>query len=186
MNQPVKFQFNPLKSAQAAAFFLKLHGGSMSKYILLKMLYLSDREALKRWNVPITGDEPHSMEFGPVPSRIYDLTKDGVRFAEIWKPIITTESKTKLSLKSDPGRDELSDEEVEVIEGIYQEFKGYDFVKMKAFCHKLPEYDDTVGKGSRPIKFETLLNYLGKTAEQIKYIADSEREMRLLKNAFGA
>jgi hypothetical protein len=186
MNPPVKFQFNPLKSAQVAAYFLKLHGGPMSKYILLKMLYLSDREALKRWNVPITGDEPHSMELGPVPSHIYDLTKNGVRFDEIWTPIIKTESKKSLSLESDPGRDELSDEEVELIEEIYQNFKGFDFEKMKDFCHKLPEYDGSVGKSSKPIKFETLLNCIGKTAEQIKYIADSEHEMRILRNAFGA
>jgi uncharacterized phage-associated protein len=186
MNPPVQFRFNPLKSAQAAAYILKRHGTSMSKYILLKMLYLADREALKRWNTPITGDEPHSMEYGPVPSRIYDLTKDGIRFADVWSPIIQTQSKTSVALKSDPGRDELSDEEIELIEEIYQSFKGYSFEKMKNFCHKLPEYDESVGKGSRPIKFETLLSFLGKKQSEIKRIAESEREVRMLKNAFGA
>ena len=186
MNQRVQFRFDPVKSAQAAAFFLKRHDGSLSKYILLKLLYLADREALRKWNIPITGDEPYSMKFGPVPSRIYDLTKDGIRFADIWEPVIKTESVRLVSLKSDPGQDELSDEEIELLEEIYQKFKRYDFEKMKEYCHSLPEYDSSTGNGSKLITFENLLHHLGKTEEEIQYVATSENEARVLRDVFGA
>jgi uncharacterized phage-associated protein len=172
----IRFQFDPEKSAQAAAYLLKKAGGGMSKYVLLKMLYLADREALGKWGQPITGDEPVSTEFGPVPSRIYDLTKGGVRHAEIWSPVVETKGAKKALLRADPGRDDLSDSELEILEGIWMRFGKYDFKQMKAYCRDLPEYDGTIGKGSRPIKFETLLGHLGKSEDEIRRIAQRERE----------
>jgi hypothetical protein len=183
----IRFHFNPEKSTQLAAYLLKkASGSSMSKYVLLKMIYLADREALRRWDLPITGDEPVSMELGPVPSRIYDLTKGGVRFAEIWGSAIATSGKRVVFLKSDPGRDELSDSELKLLDGIWKQFGTFSFEEMKAYCHKLPEYDQNVGKGSRPIRFEALLSLIGKNQEQIQKIADSEREESFLRDAVGA
>jgi hypothetical protein len=67
--------FQREKTVQAASFVLKQNGGSMDKYIFIQMLYLSDREGYKKWSQPITGDEAVSMEFGPVLSAVYDLTR---------------------------------------------------------------------------------------------------------------
>ncbi len=71
----LRFQFSCTKAAQAAAVLLKRAGGSMDKYIFIKMLYIADRESMGRWGEPITGDSAVSMEHGPVLSTIYDLTK---------------------------------------------------------------------------------------------------------------
>jgi len=182
MNQIIPFRFNLLKSAQVAAFFLKRNGGEMSKYITLKMIYLADREGLKRWNVSITGDNPVSMELGPVPSKIYDLTKNEQQ--NVWNTIIKTKTVKVLELNSDPGTDELSEEEMELLEEIYQKFKGFSFEQMKSYCHDFAEYDKTAGKGFRPIKIEKLLQTIGKSPEEIKRIESAEREMRALENAF--
>lgn len=191
MSQNIPFRFNPLKSAQAVAFLLKLHGGEMSKYITLKMIYLADREALKRWNISITGDTPASMPLGPVPSSIYDLTKENQnrRFSDIWNPIIKTRTAEILEINSDPGTDELSGEEMDLLYEIYEKFKGFNFGAMKNFCHDLGEYDKSVcdapkGSRSKPIKIETLLKSIGKTPEEITGIEKYEREIRLLENAF--
>ncbi len=74
------FEFQARKSTQAAAYLLKLCGKQKDKYLLLKMIYLADRVALERWNVSITGDSPHSMQYGPVPSNIYDFTKGAIHY----------------------------------------------------------------------------------------------------------
>lgn len=71
----IRFQFNSVKTTQAAAFLLERHNGSMSKGVLIKLLYLADRELLSRRGQPLTGDQPVSMENGPVLSKTYDLTK---------------------------------------------------------------------------------------------------------------
>src|SRR3990172_2875087 len=69
----LKFNFNPKKATQAAAYLLKRNDGDMDMYLWIKLLYLADRAALEKWEEPITGDFPSSMPLGPVLSNIYDL-----------------------------------------------------------------------------------------------------------------
>jgi hypothetical protein len=178
------FEFKARKSTQAAAFLLKLCSGTKDKYLLLKMIYLADRAALEKWNVPITGDEPYSMQFGPVPSNIYDLTKGGIRNGCEWDKAIETGQKETLVLRLDPGTDELSEDEMALLRETFDKYKDYTFSNMKAYCHDLPEYDKTVGAGSKPISISTMFKTLGKP-EQIADIADSILEMERLKAVFG-
>jgi hypothetical protein len=192
MSQTILFRFNPLKSAQVAAYFLNRHGGKMDKYIALKMIYLADREALLRWNVSITGDSPVSMRFGPVPSRIYDLTKPeekAGKLAAIWKPIINTKTVEVLEVISNPGTSELSEEEMDLLNEIYDSFGAFTFEQMKDHCHGLAEYDKAVcdapqGSRSKPISIESLLTAIGKSKQEIEGIRSEEKGMRLLERVF--
>jgi Protein of unknown function (DUF4065) len=178
------FEFKARKSTQAAAFLLKLCNGKKDKYLLLKMIYLADRAALEKWSISITGDEPYSMEYGPVPSNIYDLTKGGIRHGCEWNKAIETVKRETLVLKSDPGNDELSEDEMGLLHEIFQKYKDFTFSDMKEYCHALPEYDKTIGQGSKPISIATMFRILGRP-EQVEEIADSILEMERLKTAFG-
>jgi hypothetical protein len=178
------FEFKARKSTQAAAFLLKLCNGKKDKYLLLKMIYLADRAALERWNVSITGDEPYSMEYGPVPSNIYDLTKGGIRHGSEWQKAIETVKRESLVLKSDPGTDELSEDEMALLRETFQKYKDFTFFEMKDLCHDLPEYDKNVGSSSRPISISTMFKTLGRS-EQLPEVADSILEMQRLKTIFG-
>ncbi len=73
----IRFQFGSIKTTQAAAFLRERHNGGTSKGCLLKILYLTDRELLAKRGQPLTGDQPVSMENGPVLSQTYDLMKGG-------------------------------------------------------------------------------------------------------------
>jgi hypothetical protein len=178
------FEFKARKSTQAAAFLLKLCGGNKDKYLLLKMIYLADRAALEKWSFPITGDEPYSMEYGPVPSNIYDLTKGGIRHGCEWAKVIETLKRETLVLKSDPGTDELSEDEMALLRETFDKYKDFTFSNMKAYCHTLQEYDEGVGKGSKPISISTMFKTLGRP-EQVSDIADSILEAEKLKAVFG-
>lgn len=68
--------FNELRATEAAARFLKLWGGPMNYLKLTKLLYLLDREALLRWERPVTTDRCVSVDNGPVVGRIYDLLRE--------------------------------------------------------------------------------------------------------------
>lgn len=179
------FEFQARKSTQAAAFLLKLCGEKKDKYLLLKMIYLADRAALEKWNISITGDQPHSMELGPVPSNIYDFTKGAIRFGTVWSDSIETENRDTLVLKNDPGTDELSEDEMNLLREIFERFKNYSFKDMKDFCHALPEYDHSVGRGSRPISFPTMMSAVGKSADDIDHISKTIVDTERLKAAFG-
>lgn len=185
----IKFVFDVDKSAQAAAILLKLHGGDMDNYVFIKMLYLADKEAYKRWGRPITGDEAVSMEHGPVLSTIYDLTKGEIpHLRSQWERFISdADSEThRVSLKADPGNQELSRAEIKILERIHEQFKDFTWKQMKDYCHDLAEYDATVGKSSRPIAPEEIFEAVGKTKEEIQ---ETERDLdhrSVMQLLFGA
>ena len=79
----IQFDFNPQKSAQAAAVLLKLNGGDMDKYLFIKMLYLADKEPLAKSAEPITGDSVAMMRYGPVLIALQDLTKGDPPFVVV-------------------------------------------------------------------------------------------------------
>jgi uncharacterized phage-associated protein len=183
----IRFSFNVEKSAQAAAFLVKLNGGDLDTYKFIKMLYFADREAFNRWDEPITGDHAASMQFGPVLSTIYDLTKGDCPFYhEKWAQFLTdTEKETHLIfLKADPGTRLLSRSEMEILETVYRTFKDYTWRQLRDFSHQLHEYDKSVGTGSRHIPVETILKALKKTEAQIAEVREVEDSKRSLEALF--
>ncbi|HEY6170457.1 MAG TPA: Panacea domain-containing protein [Verrucomicrobiae bacterium] len=173
----MRFNFNQEKSTQAAAYLLALNSGDMDKYLLIKMLYLADRESLGKWEEPITGDSAVSMEYGPVLSTIYDLTKgDCPNSRMYWQRFISDsdEQTNRVFLKADPGVDALSKSETQILHGIYEKFKKFTWRQMKDYCHKLDEYEE-VKKTSKPIPAAKILKAIGKTD---KAIEEAEKRIR--------
>lgn len=69
--------FNTVKSLQAVLYVAnRLTRRDFHK--IFKVLYFADREHLTKYGRAITGDTYIAMEYGPVPSMIYDIFK-GVR-----------------------------------------------------------------------------------------------------------
>ena len=185
----ITYGFNAKKSAQAAAILLKLHAGEMDTYVFIKMLYLADREALARWGDPITGDSAVSMEHGPVLSTVYDLTKGAhPNLREEWEPFISDadEDTHQISIKADPGDDELSIAEIKILEHIHAKFKDFSWKQMKDFCHQFEEYDESVGKSSKPIQTEKILKAVGKSDEEIEATEQSQKEFKMMQLLFGS
>jgi uncharacterized phage-associated protein len=185
----ITFRFKPAKTVQAGACLLKANGGEMDTYLFIKILYLSDREALDRWGDPITGDSYASMKYGPVLSNVYDLTKGAApSFREYWQQYISDRDPdtNTLSLIADPGSDMLSKAEVDIIRRVYEQFGGLSWKKMRDYSHTLAEYDESVGGSSRPIYPETVLRALGKPEEIIHEVENNHAEAEMLRMCFGA
>jgi uncharacterized phage-associated protein len=178
----IQFKFNPKKSAQAAAVLLKLNDGDMDKYLFIKMLYLADRESLLRWEEPLTGDIAVSMQYGPVLSNIYDLTKGDCPWARNdWSPFISDSDPdgSRIRLLDDPGTDELSRAEIAILEKIFKTFNDYTWRQMRDYAHSLPEFEDP-GTTSKLIYPERIFLKSGKTGEQIHEISQRLAEIQRL------
>lgn len=65
--------FNPRKTAQGAAYFVRVQGGRINVLKLVKLIYLADREFLLRHGEPMIDDRWVSMPHGPVNSGTYDM-----------------------------------------------------------------------------------------------------------------
>ena len=64
---------NMKKVIQVAGHLLQKYSGRLNYTKLIKLLYLADREALSKWDVPITGDRYTALHNGPIVSEIYNL-----------------------------------------------------------------------------------------------------------------
>jgi hypothetical protein len=175
----LNFKFNLKKSTQAAAVLLK--HGDLENYLFIKMLYLADREALERWGEPITGDRTVSMPYGPVLSTIYDLTKgQRVTVRSFWEQFISDADKETniVSLQGDPGQDELSRAEINILESVHSRFKNHTWRQIHDYCSKLGEYEN-VGRSSKTLPAERILKSIGKTQEEIDEIDRKFRELQI-------
>jgi uncharacterized phage-associated protein len=167
------------KVAQMAAFFLYRRGGTMSYLKLMKLLYLSDREAIARFNRPISDDNMVSMEHGPVLSRTLDLIKQKVPSVE-WSHWVTPPAHTyDVSLKRNVSDwddlDELSNADLEVLEAVWKKFGHMNRSQLRDYTHEhLPEWKNP-GRSSHPIEPAVLFRALGRQAE---LASDQARELQ--------
>jgi hypothetical protein len=172
----VRFPFNEKKAAQAGAFLLKRHGGSLNYMLLIKLLYYSDRQALIRRGAPITGDQMVSMDYGPVLSTVLDFIKYTREPGPEWSAYIAKAPNYTVRLvANEPQVDELSAFELEILQRIDEEHGSKDPFDLSQESHGLPEWRDPHGS-SIPISVEDVLE--GERNSE-KDILDTEANARI-------
>jgi uncharacterized phage-associated protein len=72
------FDFDAQKFVNAAAYLAE-HCQDLTRMKLAKLLYFADKEHLRSYGRPVIGDRYIKMEYGPVPSRAYDMIKHDER-----------------------------------------------------------------------------------------------------------
>jgi hypothetical protein len=146
----MRFHYNARKATQAAAYLVRLNGGRMDLWRMLKLLYLSDRASLVARGTPITADELASMPLGPTPSQIYDNTKadrNPLGKDSVWKEYLTeNQGGNEIRLINDDfPTEQLSQFERGIIQQTWEKFAKMPWPALSEFLHKLPEYTDPKG-----------------------------------------
>ncbi|MEL6910479.1 MAG: Panacea domain-containing protein [Cyanobacteria bacterium J06631_6] len=176
MSQPIQFTFHLKKAIQASALLLNLRGRRMKYLGLLKMLYIADRTALEKLEMPITGDCYFSMKYGPVLSQVYDLIKGKEESdnLSLWSEFISPRQSYEdyyVSLKKNPGNDELCPEEEEILRDVYARFGRLDPFTVAEWTHGLTEWQQPKPITSAiPIAIEDILHNVGKNESDIEEI----------------
>jgi len=152
------------KTTQMAARFLILAQGRLPYILLMKMLYLADKQMLVKWGSPITYDRWIAMQYGPVLSATLNLINSKSEQPTYWSKHIATEI-YDVVLKTDPGDDNLSDAEDTIIREVFSEFGHKDQWDVVKHTHNLPEWDDP-GTTSSPISYERVLEDSGLFSRQ--------------------
>ena len=178
------YMFNLKKVTALALYFLHRLSNKKSnkvEYIkIIKLMYLSDREMIKRYNKPITGDTYACMRLGPVLLNTYSLISENREKKHyknnennsIWDDNIDTNSYyLEKSKSSDLDYEKtLTKKELSVIENIFTEFgrmKVFELVDMLHNRDKYPEWKDPKPNGIMPLSIVTLLESLEKNDNQI-------------------
>jgi uncharacterized phage-associated protein len=165
------FRFDVQKASEAAAKFLELEGGSLKILKLVKLLYILDRESIKRRGVPVVGGRYFSMQHGPVTSEVLDLINGGFvsdNAQVIWDLVISDRQNHEVNLKESPGRDHLSDFELELIQNISREHRGKNQWKLRDWCHEFCDEWTELQSGCQPIELQTLAEAVGRDAVEIE------------------
>lgn len=179
--------YNSAKAAQIIAYLaLKTQARSINMLKAIKLVYISDREALKRFAVPMLDEPRASMPHGPVNSRTYDNAKGEVEDAN-WSAILDDRANHMIGVKPDiavDDLDELSDAEIEVLDGVWEEFGGMTQWQLVDWTHNsdnIPEWEDPHGS-SNLIPLERLLHAVGieNTTEHAQFLRDQASISKLI------
>lgn len=170
----IKNLFNERRTAQAAAFLLHSAGGELPLIKLMKLLYLAERESLREYGEPITGDKLVSMPHGPVLSKTYDhINGATASCAGGWETWVADRAEHMLALRDAsmiraPEKDliELSESDIEILSKTWLTFGHWDQWKLVDYTHdNLAEWQDPDGS-SLPITYERLFEVLGFSKDQ--------------------
>jgi uncharacterized phage-associated protein len=166
-------RFSEAKATEVASRILSLRGGTMHYLKLIKLLYLVDRAALQRWGRPVTTDHHVSMDEGPVVSKIYSLISEEVPpgYEGFWHQHISEPHNYQVTLLKDPGTDELSEAEEQLINEIYAEHGRKNRWKIRDETHFLPEWRDPDGS-MVPISYRDIIMAGGKTEDEAAAIEE--------------
>jgi uncharacterized phage-associated protein len=157
--------FNERKAAQVAAFFALKQGGSINIVKLMKLIYLGDREFLKRYDTPILHDRLVSMPKGPVNSNAYNCASGQVQ-AATWDSYIQDNANHMVSVATDnltvAELKELSKAELRVLDSVWDNFGALNQWQLVEYTHdNCAEWEDPEGS-SDTIPYERILRVLGK------------------------
>lgn len=171
-----------------AAFLLDHGKGRMSYLKLMKLLYLADRESMRRHGEPISGDRYVSMDQGPVLSQTLDLINGAVEFEQNgWGHWIADKADYEVSLRRKVSRDmldELSEAELETLEAIYAKFGKWNKWKLRDYTHRYcTEWKDPQGS-SIPIENIDIFRALGRTSAEAKKLAGRIEHDRKIDRLF--
>ena len=181
----MRFEFDAEKTAQAASYLVQLNDGTMSYMVLIKLLYLSDRRSLIETGAPITGDRMVAMPHGTVLSQTLDQINMGEPTETdepvIWYNYLTEPENYNVSSKGEPGTDQLSRYELDVLRDTYEKFGQMSRWVLRDYTHTLPEWSDPHGS-SFPIEPETILRTSGKSDEEIRELVEEAEEIWFMRN----
>jgi uncharacterized phage-associated protein len=173
----MRFQFNDRKTAQAAAYLVKLAGGRLNYMVLIKLLYLADREMLLKHGLPITGDKMVSMKLGPVLSQVLDFVtygpNGGVR--SCWFEYIESAG-YDVTLKKVAPTEELSRFELGLLSKNFETYGKIDKWDLVRLLHEtLPEWHDP-GSSVALIEPADILRSESRSEQEIQQVQEDAEE----------
>lgn len=158
------YGYKARKAAQAAAFFALKEGGNINVLKLCKLLYLTEREFMSRYDSPMFFDRLVSMDHGPVPSITLNLISGNLD-NEDWSSFVSDRAGYNVGAAQGvnfEGLDELSRADVGVLNDLWAELGPMDKYELRDYTHKhCGEWENPHGS-SYPIPHERVYKNLNK------------------------
>ena len=156
-----KLKFDSRKAIEAAAILAKSSPDrKISRKRLLALVYIANRECLKRTARPLVGGRLAALQYGPIHSDLYDLIaqKEGAEGLAEWLRHFHNENYFVV-LDQDPGVNALSRFEARVLAETAKKYEKNDDFDIARLTHRYTEYGITYKKGrARTISPEAIIH----------------------------
>ncbi|MEP7452798.1 Panacea domain-containing protein [Phyllobacterium sp. SB3] len=158
--------YDVAKAAQAVVFFATKAGGAINVLKLAKLLYLSEREFLTRYDEPMFYDRLAALPDGPVTSVTLNLI-NGHLEDPVWQKFVAARAGYDIAPAQGVSSAELTDlskADLEVLDAIWAKFGSFDKYKLRDWTHKpenVPEWKDPNGS-SNDISYQSVFEHLHK------------------------
>jgi uncharacterized phage-associated protein len=137
-----RFNFNETKTLEAVVFIAR-KWPEITPFFLAKTLFFADRNHLRAYGRPVTGDVYIAMADGPVPSHVYDMVKDNLDFfgnpAAIVQAIKVDRGNrrySEITAARDPDLDALSETDIEELLAAIKFCRGKSFNELRSLTHQ--------------------------------------------------
>ena len=172
--------YDEKKATQVASTLIELSKGSINYTLLIKLMYLVDREALLQWGRPVTFDSYVSMPKGPVLSSTLNKIKS-TDLSDFWHQHISRCDQHSVCNVSLCPKDDLSDNEKKLVEEIFNKYSHMELWTelIDGHMHQLPEWQNP-GGSAIPINYEDILRAGGKSETDIDLIKDELEGVMLM------
>jgi len=161
--------YEPRKAAQTIAYLAMKNGRHPLNVVkAVKLVYLADRESVRRYGFPIQDELRVSMRHGPVNSETYRfINGEGDSSKSGWSDFLNDRSNHRIGLSnrdvSIEELDELSDADIASLDAVWEQFGQMDQWQLRDWTHiadNVPEWEDP-GNTSNSIPLERLMRVLG-------------------------
>ena len=125
-------EYNTQKIKEVLLYILQ-ETGEISYYMLMKLLYIAEREHLAKWGSMITTSNFYAFKHGPVPTRIYYAICSGKE--SFLSDVIETVGDYDVKPLRKPNMDYLSKSDIESLESSIRENKDKDYSAIEEIVH---------------------------------------------------
>lgn len=172
-------KYEQTKLIQVVLYVLQKTGG-IDFCHLFKILYFAELKHLAKWGARITSDSFHALEYGPVPTCLYDVVKgqrvpstdllelfsNDVRFAEKDAPNV-------LLPQVEPDMNYISKSEIEALDASIEENAHLTFSQLKNKSHDSAWYEAYHRvNGSNVISLVSMAKVSGADDATLEYIQE--------------
>lgn len=184
--------YEPRKAAQLVAYLiLKAGGHSLNVLKAVKLVYLVDRESIRRFGFPVLDEKRCSMPHGPVNSLTYSYIAGDYDPDECgWSDYLRDRANHNIALAQQDihvdDLDELSDADIACADATWQQFGHMTPWQLRDWTHdprNVPEWEDPNG-GSTVIPLQRILHAVG--VQNAEDFADTAASFKLIDEAFEA
>jgi uncharacterized phage-associated protein len=170
-----KFRFDSKKGIEAAVILARQSPRrTISRKRLLALLYIANRECLKRSGRPMVGGRLLAMKHGPIHGDVYDLInkRGGVEVVAEWTEHFRND-RYFVVLRDDPVINILSRFEIGILNDVLERYEEEDDWDIANETHAFTEYKMSYrSRQARAIPLEQIIHAVGLTRKSESIMRD--------------